>query len=191
MTTTLAALSGLQCVYLALLAVGFLYSLVILIGGELHALGDIDVPGVDVGGSVLHGDVSVASLSPVTLSGFVTAFGAFGLIGMGLFDATGPESLVWASVGGVFVGVASHLAFIYVFIKPQGSSEVTNADLIGATGEVITAVPEGRVGEVALVAQGARFTMSARSVDGAPLARGTIVRVEEVLGNVALVKPDR
>jgi membrane protein implicated in regulation of membrane protease activity len=186
-----ATLGALQCVYLAMLAVGFMYALAILVGGEIHDLGvHVDLPGhFDLGGDFLHGEVGIMSLSPITIAGFVTAFGAFGLIGPGLFGASGGASLVWATLGGVVVGLAGHLVFIYVFVKPQGSSEVTKIDLVGATAEVITPIPEGRVGEIAVVAQGARFTMTARSADKTALARGTPVVVADVVGSVAMVRP--
>ncbi len=192
MAGELAQLSGLNCVYFALLGVGVMYAMVILVAGELHGFGvHADMPvHLDIGApDVLHGEVDVMSLSPITLAGFVTAFGAFGLISSGLFDATAAGSLVWAAVGGIVVGVASHVAFITFFIKPQGSSEVTRADIVGAVAEVITPVPKGKVGEIALVAQGARITMTARGRGDQAVKRGTMVRIHDVVGSVALVGP--
>ncbi len=196
MITVLADVGSLTCVYFAMLAVGVMYALVILVTGGMHDFAaDFDV-GADFGhdfgfggGDALHGSVDVTNVSPVTLAGFVTAFGAFGLIAQSLFGASGPLSLVWASVGGVLVGLVSHLAFIYFFIKPQGSSEVTRVDIVGATADVITPIPADSVGEIALVAQGARVTMTARSTGGTAIARGALVKVENVVGGVALVGP--
>jgi hypothetical protein len=201
---SLVEMSSLSCVYFAMLSVGVMYALVILVAGGLHDFGvdvdlgaDVDVGGdlhlggadVHFGGDALHGSVEVASISPVTLAGFVTAFGAFGIIGQSIFSASGPASLVWASVGGVVVGLVSHLAFIYFFIKPQGSSEVTRADIVGRTAEVITPIPATSVGEIALVAKGARVTLTARSAGRTPIERGIAVTVEGVVGSVALVRP--
>lgn len=182
---------GLGCVYFSMLAVGVLYALVILIGGGAGE-GAAHVGPADLGVGMadgVHGEMDVAHVSPVTIAGFVTAFGAFGSLALNLFGATGPISLVWASAGGLLVGVASHVAFYSFLIKPQGSSEVTLRDILGARGEVITSIPGDGLGEVALVAQGGRVVMSARSADGTPIGRGTIVRIEDRVGSVALVRP--
>jgi hypothetical protein len=151
--------------------------------------GNLPDIGLHGGPDVLHGDVDVVSLSPVTIASFVAAFGAFGLIGTGLFDTSPAGSLAWATVGGLLVGIATHLAFVYFFVKPQGSSEVTRSDLVGAKAEVTASIPDGRVGEVAVVAQGARFLMTARAANGLTIARGTLVTVRDVVGGVAHVVP--
>jgi hypothetical protein len=191
LATTLTG-GGLGCVYFALLLIGILYALVILVtGGTDDATGAADLGGdVDVAGpDTLQGAIDVTHVSPVTIAGFVTAFGAFGIISQSLFHASPGMSLVWATLGGLIVGVASHVAFIYLLLKPQGSSEVTRGDIVGARAEVITPIPAGNVGEVALVAQGARVTMTARAADGGGVARGTVVAIVEQVGNVVLVEP--
>ena len=94
------------------------------------------------------------SLSPITIASFVTAFGAFGLIALGLFNASTRASLAWAAVGGLIVAVIAHFAFGYFLIAPQGSSEVRLRDIVGSEAEVITPIPADSVGEIAFVAQG-------------------------------------
>src|SRR3990172_10782225 len=100
----LAGGGGLSCVYFALLLVGILYALFILVTGGLHEVaGDLGGHDFDLGGGgeSLQGSVDVTHVSPVTIAGFVTAFGAFGIISQSLFQASTGISLVWASVGGV------------------------------------------------------------------------------------------
>lgn len=190
--TDLANLSTLSCVYFTLLVVGVVYAVVILIAGELHdfGFGDSDI---DLGGghdiSFEHGDVSVTSLSPVTIASFVTAFGAFGLISTGLFNVSAQVSLLWAAGGAVVIAAVAHFAFGYFLIAPQSSSEVTAEHVVGTTGEVITPIAPGRLGEVAFVARGARMTTSARAAGNLAIPRGTVVTIERVVGNVAIVKP--
>jgi membrane protein implicated in regulation of membrane protease activity len=213
----MAGYSGTTIIYLALLGVGILYAVIILIGAELqsfhlpdlhmpnvhipgfdfhvdgHDIGtgahDINLGHVDAGASVDHPTVKVPSLSPITIASFVTAFGAFGLIGMGLFDATMRGSLVWAAVGGLVVAVLAHFAFGYFLIAPQGSSEVQLRSLIGCEAEVITPIPADSVGEIAFVAQGGRVTYTAKSANSTPISRGTSVVIEKVSGGVAIVHP--
>src|SRR3972149_5612167 len=96
---------GLNLIYLALLAIGVIYAVLILIGGG---------PGVGpahVDMSVDSAEVKLPSLSPVTLASFVTAFGAFGLIATSLFDASARASLLWAIAGGLVVAVIAHFPF--------------------------------------------------------------------------------
>src|SRR5262245_31617394 len=131
--------------YIVLLGIGVIYALFILIGaglGEMHLPGaDIHVGHTDIhvgGDAHLGGDLSsggevkIPSLSPITIASFVTAFGAFGLIAQGLLSASAVWSLVAAVAGGLVVAVIAHFAFGYFLIAPQGSSEVTMKDLIGA-----------------------------------------------------------
>ena len=179
----------------------------ILIGAEL---GNLHIPGIDLhigghdiglghvlttgGASVDHPTVKVPSLSPVTVASFVTAFGAFGLIALGLFDATARGSLLWSAGGGLVVAVIAHFAFGYFLIAPQGSSEVHLQELHGSEAEVITPIPADSVGEIAFVAQGGRVTYTAKSADSTAIPRGTTVMIEKVVGGVAIVQikqPDR
>ncbi|MFQ5856753.1 MAG: NfeD family protein [Anaerolineae bacterium] len=190
--TDLANLSTLSCLYFALLIVGVVYAVVILVAGELHDFGfgggDVDLSGGhDI--SFEHGDVSVTSLSPVTIASFITAFGAFGLISTGLFNVSAQASLLWAAAGALVIAAIAHFAFGYFLIAPQSSSEVTAAHVIGATGEVITRIAPGRLGEVAFVARGGRVTTSARAAGGQSIPRGTVVTIERIVGNVAIVRP--
>ena len=191
---------GLTLLYLALLGIGIIYAVIILIGGALH---DIHLPGLDleVGGHEIgpvhldvdagasHPETQVPSLSPITVASFVTAFGAFGLIALGLFNVSAQWSLAWAAGGGLVVAVIAHFAFGYFLIAPQGSSEVKLKDIVGAVAEVITPIPADSVGEVAFVAQGGRITYTAKSASGMPIARGITVVIEKVVGGVAVVRP--
>lgn len=191
---------GLTLLYLALLGIGIVYAVIILIGGSLH---DLHLPGVDVdlsghgigpvhveaGAGAEHPGVNIPSLSPITVASFVTAFGAFGLIALGLFNVAAPWSLAWAAGGALVVAVIAHFAFGYFLIAPQGSSEVQHKDIVGAVGQVTTPIPADSVGEVAFVAQGGRVTYPAQSASGAPIARGVTVVIEKVVGGVVVVRP--
>ena len=194
---------GLTLLYLTLLGIGILYAVVILVGGALH---DIHLPGIhlpdlhigghdigpvhlDVGAGASHPETQVPSLSSITVASFVTAFGAFGLIALGLFDSTARWSLAWAAAGGLVVAVIAHFAFGYFLIAPQGSSEVTMKDIIGAVAEVVTPIPADSVGEVAFVAQGGRVSYPAKSVTGQSINRNTTVIIERLVGGIVFVRP--
>ena len=182
-------LDQLSCFYFALLGVGILYAFVILITGGLHDFaGGLHLPG-DFGGHHIPafgdhgGDTSVPSLSPVTVASFVTAFGAFGIVASQGMNTSAGLSILVAAIGALIVAAIAHFAFGYFLIAPQGSSEVTQKDIVGATAEVTTPIPVGGLGEVTLVAQGGRLTYPARSLDRVLLPRGTTVTIVEEVGS--------
>jgi hypothetical protein len=191
--------------YGTFLGIGIIYAILIMVGAGLH---DIHIPGFHIPGLDFHVDghdvgvghvdtgtgadgssVKVPTLSPITIASFVTAFGAFGLIGMGLFESTERGSLVWAAAGGFVVAVIAHFAFGYFLISPQGSSGVMVNNFPGILAEVITPIPVGSVGEIAFVSQGGRVTYTAQSSNGEAIPRGTTVMIEKVIGGVAMVHP--
>jgi hypothetical protein len=209
--TTLETSPGLSILYSTFLGIGIIYAVLILVGAGLH---DIHLPGIHIPGFDMHVDghdvgvghdinighvntgtdvdsssVKVPSLSPITVASFVTAFGAFGLIGLGLFDSTVRASLIWAAVGGFVVALIAHFAFGYFLIAPQGSSGVMLNNFPGMLAEVITPIPVGSVGEIALVSQGGRVTYTAQSSTGEAIPRGATVMIEKVIGGVAMVRP--
>jgi hypothetical protein len=209
MNTSLTS-PGIWIIYLALLGVGIIYAVLILVGSELHSIHipglhmpgfDVHLDGHDIGvghtvdishadltPGVDHPSIKVPSLSPITIASFVTAFGAFGLIGLGLFDATVRSSLAWAAIGGVIIAVIAHFAFGYFLILPQGSSEVRLRDIVGTLAEVITPIPADSVGEIAFVAQGGRLSYTAQSANGTAIPRGATVVIEKIIGGVAMVR---
>jgi hypothetical protein len=204
---------GLTIIYLALLSVGVLYAAVMLLGGAAHSfhLPGLHLPGLDlhVGThdipihldtthpdtgagadfSVDHPKVGLPSLSPITVSSFVTAFGGMGLIAMGLLNTTPEWSLAWATGGGLLMAIVAHFAFGYFLLAPQGSSEVRYSDIIGAVGEVVTPIPASSVGSVAFVAQGGRVSYPAKSSSGTAIEAGTTVVIEKLVSGVVVVRP--
>lgn len=175
--------------FISLSGIGALYALIILFTGQLghlHLPFDIHLGHGHVDTS---GNGNMPSLSPITLSSFVTAFGAFGLIGEYYSNESIGWSLLAASLGGIVVAVIAHFAFGYFLIAPQGSSEVTMKDIVGADAEVTVPIPAESVGEVAFVAQGGRLTYPAKSATGQPISRNITVKIERVVGGVAFVRP--
>ncbi len=191
-------IGSVDCLYFFLLMLGVFYALVVMIAGGLHAVHlplDISldhlpghVPGhIDIGGAPSH-DVSILSLSPISIAAFITSFGGIGIIATQGFHVDGAASLVWAIGGSIVVAAASHLLFFYIFIAPQASSALKTSDILGVTAEVITPIPEDSVGEIAYVAMGERHTATARSHDHSRIPRGTLVTIQTIAGTVMIVK---
>jgi membrane-bound ClpP family serine protease len=90
---------------------------------------------------------------------------------------------------GILLGAAQFLLYVNVFIKAQGSSEATMSEILGCEAEVITTIPEGRVGEIAYVIKGSRYNAPASSADGEEILRGTRVYVVNLKANTFVVRP--
>lgn len=189
-------ISSLQCFYFFLLMLGVFYALFVMIAGGLHSLDlpfHLDLghlpglPDVHVGDVGAH-DVSILSLSPISIAAFITSFGGIGVIALAAFHTDGGTSLVWAVVGSIAIAIVSHVLFFYLLIAPQASSALTARGILGITAEVTAPIPGDSVGEIAYVAMGERHTATARSKDGRPIPRGSIVTIDGFSGTVVIVK---
>ena len=136
------------------------------------------------------GSVEVSPISPITISAFITAFGAVGIISRQLFEVPGPMSLLWSTLGGLLLSGAMFLFYSRFLIGSQGSSEVRVSQLVGLTAEVVAPIPEDGIGEIAVIAQGSRVTYPARSSQGNAIKRGSLVVIDQMLGTQALVSPE-
>jgi hypothetical protein len=188
------SVGGLDCAYFLSFGVGLVWALFVVITGGLGGdvdIPDADVPDFDVGDVDAFdvGSVDVSPISPITISTFITTFGAIGIIARQLFNVSGPFSLLWSTGGGLLLAGAMFLFYSRFLIGSQGSSEVRVSQLAGLTAEVIAPIPEDGIGEIAVVAQGSRVTYPARSSRGAAIKRGTLVVIDQMLASQALVSP--
>jgi hypothetical protein len=202
----------LNCVYFALFFIGVGYAVFILITGGLSSIdlpdvdidiptvdlpGDVDIPGADIhigsaeiaAGGIDAPDVSVSPLSPITIASFVTSFGGIGVLCLQFFDLDPRMSLVWATTGGVVISGAMFLFYSQVLIRSQGSSVVRRSELIGLNAEVMIPIGQTSPGQVSYSTKTGRMSSMARSADGRPIARGELVEIVRMIGQLALVKP--
>jgi hypothetical protein len=193
MESLLGGMAGLDCAYFLSFGMGLVWAIFIVVTGGLGQgeAPDVNLPHLDIGGAHAFdaGSVEVSPISPITIATFITAFGAVGIITRQLFEVPAAFSLVWAVLGGLLLAGVMFLFYSRFLIGSQGSSEVRVSQLAGLTAEVIAPIPQGGVGEIALVAQGARVTYPARSSQGAAIPRGALVVIEQMLGTQALVSP--
>ena len=109
-------------------------------------------------------------------------------VGFGGAALAGPLGLLVGTLVGVGLGVAVAAAtLVVVRLALGGPAEParTSADLLGVFGTVVSAVPSGGYGQVALPVGGSRVQLSARADE--PLDAGTSVYVTEVLSPTAVV----
>jgi hypothetical protein len=183
----------LDCAYFLLFGIGVVWAIFAAVSGGLGGDADVDAPTLDIGDADISafdvGSVDVSPISPITVSSFITAFGAFGVISRQLFGASGPISLLAATGSGLVVAGAMFLFYSRFLIGSQGSSEVRVGRLAGMTGQVVTPIVADGIGEIALVAQGSRVTYPARSSQGIAIKRGSLVVIDQMMGTQALVSP--
>ena len=149
---------------------------------------DVDAGGHD-GGDGQNAGHEFSIFTPLVIASLLTGMG-----GSGLF-ATLTLNLPWflhilvASFGGWVTAYMIWAFFAKVIYPMQGSSEVRVGELWGTVGEVITSIPEGRVGEIRFVAGGSYVSHPARTASGEMLPRGQTVIIEKVENSVAIVRP--
>lgn len=190
----------LATIYLICLLVGLIYAVMatllggLHLGGEGHDFhaggheGDAGGHGSDGGGGA---ELHFSPMSPIVIATFVTAFGAMGLIALFALKIGALLSAGFALAVALAIAAAVFAAFTKIFAVTQSSSEAHQSELVGIQGEVITPIGKEGLGEVAYVQRGSRYSAPARSMDGRPVARGTLVRIVRLVGNTLVVDPER
>lgn len=156
---------------------------------------DVDIShDIEPGGHALDvssdtGDMPSANmLNSITISVFVSFFGLAGLFATYVLKLETLLSLVFAFPLAIIIAAAQFYLYVRVFVQSQASSEATMSDVLGCEAEVITSIPGDRVGEIAYVIKGARYTSAAVSSDGTDLPRGSRVQVVNIRGATLVVR---
>jgi membrane protein implicated in regulation of membrane protease activity len=174
--------------------------------GELGA-GGMDVGhGMDAGhGAGAHGGAGHAGhgashhnegameynpFSPLSLMGFLCAFGATGLVATALQLSTF-VSLALAAGGGVVMALLLWLVIGKLLFGMQGTSEAHQADMIGLEADVLTPMDEGHTGEIAYILDGTRYTAPAKLLHAGAVGKTSKVRIRRISGNVVYVEEKR
>jgi membrane protein implicated in regulation of membrane protease activity len=169
-------------VFLGIAAVGFLFLLVSLIFGEIFDHADF---GHDFDHDFDHGGPGFFSAKGIAV--FITAFGGFGAIGT--YRGYGAlTSSFFGFTGGVIMAV-----LVYFFAKflygQQASSTTTSTDLVGRTAQVSVAIPAGGMGQVRCLVGESMVDKIAQSRDGSAISLNALVKIEEIVGESAIVRP--
>lgn len=197
---SLVGIEPLTLVYLACILVGISYSFLIMLFGSLGHGGDggggggfhlsdlIGGGGGDGGGGVHTGAVSINFLSPLSITTFITGFGALGLIFKLALGIKPMHTIFYAAGGSLVLDVLLNYALLKMFIQSQGSSLVKKKDIIGEKAEVLTTIPVDGLGEVWYDTKSGRQSSPARSAVKEEIRQGSIVVITELVGGVAHVK---
>jgi hypothetical protein len=124
---------------------------------------DHDPGGVHDGHIASHTMPDWNPFSPLSIAGFLCAFGGGGLLatGNGLGVAWG---LVAASISGLLMALVLWLAIGKFLFGMQGSSHAREIDMLGIDAEVLTPVEHDMCGEIAYILEGVRYTAPARLI---------------------------
>ena len=166
-------------VFLAIAGVGFLFLLISLIFGEIFDFFD---GGFDH--DLDHGGPGLFSTRAMAV--FMLAFGATGAIATHYGLRPLPASLAGVASGVVFGGLV--VAFGRFLYGQQASSDVSHRDLIGQPARVVVTIPAGGVGQVRCQVGEELIDKIARAGDGVGIPENSVVRVEEVLGEIVIVR---
>jgi membrane protein implicated in regulation of membrane protease activity len=165
-----------DAVTVTFLAIGC-FSLILLglslVGGHIHFhLGHLHIG---------HGPSNGVHVTLPAIAGFLGMFGFAGAIAAVLSGATAGTAALLATAVGTAAGVPTAWLANRAMSAAMGmhtDATLSSADLVGATGVVISPVPAGGYGEVRLNVSGQPIKFNARADQ--PLARGTSVFVIEV-----------
>lgn len=167
--------------YVALAVAGCGYVVMALVLGQAF---DVEDAGAGDGG--FHFPL----FSPLSLATFCGAIGALGLVATFGLHMSRTASVAVALLGAtVFTYVVTYAAW-RVLVSSTGTQTVRELDLVGATAEVLTPIPQDGLGEVAALVRGQRHTAPARTADGSPVSRGLIVSVVRVTGSTLIVQAE-
>jgi membrane protein implicated in regulation of membrane protease activity len=174
-------------IFLWIAAIGFVFLIVSFLFGEIFGHGDIGAH--DASLHDVHGDAhGVSIFSTRVLSVFVTAFGGFGAIGVHLGYRIEVSTLFGLLGGAVFGGLIYLFAsFLY---SQQASSDIRVSELVGRTAQVTVAIPENGLGQVRCSLGEGMVEKTARTQDGKPVPVNASVRIESIVGETVLVRPE-
>ncbi len=162
-------------------------------GGDGDAGGHYGVDGGGLGkvsASDAGGAFHFPFFSPLAVATLFTAIGAWGLIARHAIGLTDAQSLLVALPSAFVTAYLVTYAAYRLVSSSRGSSLLRADRFAGSSGEVLTPIPEGGLGEVAALIDGQRFTTSAREVKGRAVPRGRLVRIVKMTGATLLVESE-
>lgn len=125
--------------------------------------------------------------SPLAVSTLLASVGGYGLIALYGFHLGDGVSLLAALPAAMVTAYAITYVGWRLATGSQASSVIRLSSLPGSLAEVSVPIPAGGVGEVVAMVAGERYAAPAREANGREVARGTPVRVVEMVGPTLVV----
>jgi membrane protein implicated in regulation of membrane protease activity len=138
-----------------------------------------------------EGGSSPTDISPFNLLNMMCLLAGFGGSGLALLASGVPALLTFplALALGVLVTGLFHWVVNRVLMRMQAVDTPTQFDMLGLEAEVLVPLEGERLGEVAYVLDGQRFTSPARLLAGGRAGRKDPVRIVKVEGSTVYVEP--
>ena len=89
----------------------------------------------------------------------------------------------------IVFGGLTQVLYVYVLSVSKSSHYSLAKDEVGRSAEVIISIPNEGIGTIAFDNVSGRVTLGARSTTGKQIVKGSVVRVEKIVGRVAYVRP--
>lgn len=123
------------------------------------------------------------------VAALLVSLGAAGYLLLRFASFGTPGVVVWALVAGV-AGFAGSALLLSAWAVPSARRDVVDERYLmqGHPATVTRAIPAGGEGEIAYEVDGRRWTVAARSWDGAPISAPADVAIDRVEGGVAYVE---
>ncbi len=169
-------------IYFLSFAVGLGYAVFVGVAGHLFG-GDAGDTHMDIGT-----DLPMSPLSPTVIATFLTGFGGGGMLANSYFQLSVGKGVLVAILCGILLSGGTYTVLFFLFRETQAGAEFSLDDMVGRTVQVITTIPEGGTGEIAVEAKGSRINGPAKSVDGRAIPRNAAVTVVRVVGNLYYVQ---
>ncbi len=173
-------------VYASLFAVGAVYALLMAVVG---AFADHDFGGHLDGADAVGGIDQPHPISGTVVATFVTGFGGGGSIAHYFLEWDVLPGLLAAAATGLAMAGAAFAVLEMIFSRTQAGAEFKSSDAVDRLAEVITAVPEDGIGEIAYIVRGQRELAGARASGGGAIKKGTMVVIDRMMGTTAYVRP--
>ncbi len=145
--------------------------------------------GHDVGIGPGHDMPTATVMNAVTMATFLGFFGIAGLMAVWGFHLGFIRSLAFALPTAILLAAVEFFVYTRYFLAAQSSSEATKEETQGHEAEVITTIPEGKVGEIAYVIKGTRYSAPAVSEKGDAIEGGRKVIIVGTRDNYTVVIP--
>jgi len=180
-------MNTLQIFYLGCAIFGIVMVLASMFGADHDHDLSHDAGGADHGGDSDSSDQGPKFFSFRVMVTFLAAFGAFGFLTSYLLGLSGLLSALAGFLGGALIALFAWWLVALAF-KQQASSVVTDEDLVGLEGVVITSIPTNGMGEVSLEIKGQRKYFPARTTDNSSCDDGSVIKVKQIISGHMVVE---
>jgi membrane protein implicated in regulation of membrane protease activity len=176
-----------QFFYLAAFLTGLVLGVYAMIRG-VERIGSGRSPELDALGRPV-GSARMALTAP-TAGAFATVFGITGYVLWRYSQLAIPAQLAVAISVGVLGAIVATRAVAHWATQAAKEDVVDERYLLqGHPAEVVAAIATTATGQIAYIVGGKRYSVSAQSLDGTPVAVGTEVIIDRVENGVAYVEP--